>query len=68
MYRGECALLSCDDKAKADFGETGAALSTGVRGKKSLAPTTSILGAVDHDVSQKGTLFLRFSLSKTLKS
>ena len=45
MYRGECALLSCDDKAKADFGETGAALSTGVRGKKSLAPTTSILGA-----------------------
>ena len=48
MYRGECVLLSCDDKAKVDFGEPGAVLSTGVRGKKRLIPTTSILGALDH--------------------
>ena len=54
MYRGKCLLLSCDDKAKVDFGEPGSTLSTGVRGKKSLIPTTSILGALDHDVDQKG--------------
>ena len=52
MYQGQCVLLSCDDKAKVDFGEPGAVLSTGVRGKKSLVSTTSILGALDHDVSQ----------------
>ena len=60
MYRGECVLLSCDDKTKVDFGEPGAVLSTGVRGKKSLIPTTSILGALDHDVSQNGTRFSIF--------
>ena len=38
-----------------DFGEPGSVLSTGVRGKKSLILTTSILGALDHDVSQKDT-------------
>ena len=64
MYRGECVLLSCDDKAKVDFGEPGAALSTGVREKKSLIPTTSILGALDHDVSQKGTCFSVFLVLK----
>ena len=31
-----CIFLSCDDKAKVDFGESGALLSTGVRGKKSI--------------------------------
>ena len=64
MYRGECVLLSCDDKVKVDFGEPGAVLSTGVRGKKSLIPTTSILGALDHDVSQKGTRFSVFLFLK----
>ena len=29
-------------------------LSTGVRSKKSLVPTTSILGALDHDLNEKG--------------
>ena len=64
MYRGECVLLSCDDKAKVDFGEPGAVLSTGVRGKKRLIPTTSILGALDHYVSQKGTRFSVFLFLK----
>ena len=64
MYRGECVLLSCDDKAKVDFGEPGAVLSTGVRGKKSLIPTTSIHGALDHDVSKKS---MRFSVFLFLK-
>ena len=61
MYRGECVLLSCDDKAKVDFRELGAVLSTGVRGKKSLIPTVSILGALDHHVSQKDMCFPFFS-------
>ena len=54
MYRGKSLLLFCDGKAKIDFGEPSCMLSTGVRGKKSLVPTTSILGALDHDVNQKG--------------
>ena len=54
MYRGKSLLLTCDDNAKIDFGEPGCMLSTGVRGKKTLVPTISILGALDHDVSQKG--------------
>ena len=54
MYKGKSLLLSCDDKAKIDFGEPGCMLSTGVRGKKTLVPTTSVLGALNHDVNQKG--------------
>lgn len=57
---GSVALLSRDDKAKVDFGEPGAVLSTGVRGKNSLIPMTSILGALEHDVSKKGTCFSVF--------
>ena len=64
MYRGECVLLSCDDKAEVDFREPRAVLPTGVRGKKSLIPTTSILGALEHDVSQKGTRFSVFLFLK----
>ena len=64
MYRGECVLLSCDDKAKVDFGEPGTVLSTVVRGKKSLIPTTSILGALDYDVSPKDTRFSVFLFLK----
>ena len=31
-------FVSCDDKAKIDFGEPGALISSGVRGKKVLFP------------------------------
>ena len=55
------ALLSCDDKAKVDFGEPGAVLSTGVRGKKSLIPMTSSLEALDHDAVKKVRVFPFFS-------
>ena len=55
-YREDSLFLSCDDKAKIDYGEPGYALSTGVRGRKSIVPTTSTLGALDHDVNQKGSL------------
>ena len=56
MFRHNSLFLSCDDKAKVDFGEPGLALSSGVRGKKSIVPTTSTLAALDHDVSQKGSI------------
>ena len=46
-------FVSFDDKANLDYGEPGTALSTGVRGKKSLIPINSTLRALDHDVSQK---------------
>ncbi|XP_066934138.1 uncharacterized protein [Clytia hemisphaerica] len=54
LNRDPCVFISCDDKAKIDFGEPGSAVSTGVRGRKSLVPSTSMLGALDHDVNQKG--------------
>ena len=49
-------FLSCDDKAKIDYGKPGYALSTGVRGTKSIVPTASTVGALDHDINQKGSL------------
>ena len=55
-YQEDSLFLLCNDKAKIDYGEPGHALSTGVRGRKSIVPTTSTLGALDHDVNQKGSL------------
>lgn len=43
-------------KQKIEVGEPGFAISSGVRGKKSIVPATSYLGALDHDVNQKGTI------------
>ena len=57
-----CLFVSCDNKAKADYSEPGTALSTGVRGKKSLIPINSTLGALDHDVNQKGSVTPTVSL------
>lgn len=37
------------------FGEPGAAVSTAVRGKKSIVPTATFLVAMDHDMN-KGSL------------
>ena len=54
--RDQTVFVSCDDKAKVDFGEPGATISSGVRGKKSIVPTTTTLGALDHDVNQKGNI------------
>ena len=38
------------------YGEPGCAFPTRVCGRKSIFPTTSTLGALDHDVNQKGSL------------
>ena len=54
-YREHSLFLSCDDKAKIEVGEPSYAISSGVRGKKSIIPATSYLGALDHDMNQKGT-------------
>ena len=54
--RDSSVFVSADDKAKVDFGEPGAAISSGVRGKKSIVPTTSTLAALDHDLNSKGSI------------
>ena len=50
----KCVFISCEDKTKIDFDEPGALVSSGVSGKRSFIRTTSTLGALDHDVNQKG--------------
>jgi hypothetical protein len=50
---GENAMLVfCDDKAKVPVGEPGCAVSTGVRGKKTLAPVSTTLVSLDHDMTK----------------
>ncbi|KAL8607708.1 hypothetical protein ACOMHN_039382 [Nucella lapillus] len=48
----KAVLVCCDDKAKVKVGEPGAPVSTGVRGRESLAPVTSELCALDHDMTK----------------
>ncbi len=43
-------VLFVDDKAKVPLGSPGAPISTGVRGKKQLCPTSMNFGALDHDM------------------
>ena len=54
-YRDVTTFLSIDDKPKLDFGEPGLAISSGVRGEKSIVPMNHVLGALDHDVNSKGS-------------
>ena len=46
----EAALYSCDDKAKVKLGEPNCPVSTGVRGRQSIAPKDATLVALDHDM------------------
>ena len=46
------AFLCCDDKAKVPFGEPGSSVSTGVRGKTSIVPSSTTLVALDHDMTK----------------
>lgn len=48
--------MRVDDKAKVDIGEPGLAISTGVRGKKSIVPMGFNLSALDHDMQSKGSV------------
>ena len=45
-------FFSCDDKAKVPIGEPGFAVSTGVRGKQTIAPTSTTLVAGDQDMTK----------------
>ena len=45
-------ILFCDDKAKVPFGEPGSSISTGVRGKTSIVPSSTTLVALDHDMAK----------------
>ena len=54
--RGNCVFISCDDKSKIDFGEPGHVLSSGVHGKKSIAPSNTTLVSLDHEVAHKGNI------------
>lgn len=53
--KDKVVLLCSDDKKKVPFGEPGVAVSTAVRGKKSIVPTATSLVAMDHDMN-KGSL------------
>jgi hypothetical protein len=48
----KCVFVCCDDKAKVLFGEPGLAVSTGVRGEKTPAPSTTTISAADHDMTK----------------
>ena len=54
--RDDCIMFCYDDKAKVYLGEPGTVLSTGARSKKTLAPTSTTIAALDHDVNHKGSL------------
>ncbi|XP_053389758.1 uncharacterized protein LOC128552728 [Mercenaria mercenaria] len=45
-------MMCCDDKAKVPVGDPGVFISTGVRGKKTLAPVSETLEALDHDMTK----------------
>lgn len=48
----DCVLFFCDDKAKVPFGDPDHLISTGVRGRMSIVPTTSTLSSLDHDMTR----------------
>ena len=48
------SFICVDDKAKMDYSKPNLAISSGVRGKKSVLPCTTVLGNLDHDVNSKG--------------
>jgi hypothetical protein len=52
----DCAMFCCDDKAKVNIGEPGVVLSTGVRGRQTITPSSTTLVAADHDVHHIGSL------------
>ena len=48
--RSSSVVFFCDDKAKVPVGEPAVPVSTGVRGRMSIVPTATTLGALDHDM------------------
>ena len=54
--RMESNFYCLDYKSKIPFGEPGTVMATGVRGRRTLVPSTTTLGAADHDQNSKGNL------------
>ena len=50
--RENVAFLCCDNKAKVPVGEPNAPVSSGVRGRMTIAPVSTTLGALDHDMAK----------------
>jgi len=64
-------LFSCNDKTKVPIGEPGFAVSTGVRGKQTIAPTSTTLVAGDHDMTKASitlTVILQCNIPDTVVS
>ena len=62
-------LMFCDDKAKVPFGDPGSAVSSGVRGKKTIVPRTTTLASLDHDMTKASltpSVLLRCSVPETI--
>lgn len=71
VQRDQCLLLFCDDKAKVPFGDPDHAISTGVRGKQSIVPTSSTLVALDHDMTRSSltpSVFLLCDIPETINA
>ena len=49
-------FICVNHKAKVDYQEPNLAISSGVRGKKSIVPCTTALGSFDHDINSKGSI------------
>ena len=56
QFREHSTLVFADDKAKINVGEPGALVSSGVHGKKTLAPVATDLSALDHDMQSLSSL------------
>ena len=56
QLQSDIFVLFMDDKAKIPVGEPGEPVSTGVRGRHSIAPSTTELIALDHDMTGKGSI------------
>ena len=56
MVRHQADIYFVDDKAKIPIGKPGCPTSTGVQGKNMIAPTSSILSAIDHDIEALGNI------------
>ena len=69
--KSKCALYFCDDKAKVPVGSPGHPVSTGVRGKKTIAPSATALSALDHDMtncSLTPSVFLKGEIPDTIEN
>ena len=69
QLKEDALLMFCDDKAKVPFGDPGSAVSSGVRGKKTIVPTSTTLASLDHDMTKASltpSVMLRCNVPETI--